>query len=133
LGGKKKASVYVHRLQAYQKFGDVIFRPGMETRHLNNDNSDNSYDNISIGSRSDNFWDRPRDMVIRSAAKAASHTRKYSDDEVAAIRSDREDGMTYKQIQEKYGIPHGSLAYLLNDSHYLLAGSSTVEQVCLST
>lgn len=39
----------IHRLQAYQKFGDKIYEDGIVVRYLNGDRYDNSYDNIGIG------------------------------------------------------------------------------------
>ena len=48
IDGKPKR-IEVHRLQAYQKFGDKIFEKGIVVRHLNGDSTDNSYDNIGIG------------------------------------------------------------------------------------
>ena len=41
--------VKVHRLVAYQKFGDALFEEGIEVRHLDNNKLNNSEDNIALG------------------------------------------------------------------------------------
>ena len=40
--------VAVHRLMGYQKFGEKVFDPKLEIRHLNGNKLDNSSDNICI-------------------------------------------------------------------------------------
>ena len=47
--GSKPTRSFVHRLQAFQKFGEKIFKDGIVVRHLNGVSTDNSYDNIGIG------------------------------------------------------------------------------------
>jgi hypothetical protein len=54
----KKRCLHVHRLQAYQKFGDAIFEEGILTRHMNDICTDNSWDNIEIGTYQDNANDK---------------------------------------------------------------------------
>lgn len=49
--------VYVHRLQGYQKYGDLVLDKKAHCRHLNNDKLDNSYGNIFIGEAADNRQD----------------------------------------------------------------------------
>lgn len=62
--------VRVHRLQGYQKFGNEIFTK--KVRHLNGDCKDNSYENIGIGSQSDNMLDKHPDKRIELALIASS-------------------------------------------------------------
>ena len=57
--GKVK-NVKVHKLQAYQKFGDKMFEDGIVVRHLNDNSLDNSWDNIEIGTDSDNMMIYPK-------------------------------------------------------------------------
>lgn len=47
-----------HQLQAYTKFGDKVFSVEC-VRHMNGVKTDNSWDNIEIGSCSDNMMDMP--------------------------------------------------------------------------
>lgn len=48
VNGKKRV-ITVHRLAAYQKFGDDLFEEGVMVRHLDNNKQNNSLDNISLG------------------------------------------------------------------------------------
>src|SRR5262245_6634360 len=50
--GGTDVSCPVHRLQAFQKYGDQIYAPGLAVRHKNNNSLDNSLDNILLGSGS---------------------------------------------------------------------------------
>ncbi len=68
--------VYVHRLHAYQKFGSDIFKDGVKARHINGDPLDNTWDNIGIGTHSDNMMDIPESVRIAKAKHAASHITK---------------------------------------------------------
>jgi hypothetical protein len=79
----KDTRVAVHRLQAYQKYGERIMEPGIEVRHLNGNRLDNSSKNIAIGTHSDNMRDIPRDIRLANAKYAASFNRKY---DAAAVK-----------------------------------------------
>jgi hypothetical protein len=55
----KSFPVRIHRFQAYIKFGDEIFKEGVVVRHLDGNSLNNEWDNIAIGTQSDNMMDRP--------------------------------------------------------------------------
>lgn len=48
---QRHCNVWVHRLQAYQKFGERVFEPRMVVRHLDGNSLNNSWENIGIGTR----------------------------------------------------------------------------------
>lgn len=54
---ERKKTCLLHRLQAYQKFGESLYEPGIEVRHLNNCGADNCIENIGIGTHSENLSD----------------------------------------------------------------------------
>lgn len=56
--GMSPTRVYAHKLQAYIKFGEDMFQKGYLVRHLNDDSTDNHYENIDIGTSMDNTMDR---------------------------------------------------------------------------
>lgn len=91
----------VHRLMAYQKYGDKIFDPKIQVRHLNGNSLDNSYSNIAIGTASENMMDKRPDVRQRAANYASSFVKKHNHELVAALRK---EGKTYKQIMEITGI-----------------------------
>jgi hypothetical protein len=56
--GGMSTRCYVHKLQAFQKFGEDMFKEGIVVRHMNDISLDNSHSNIEIGTHLDNTMDR---------------------------------------------------------------------------
>lgn len=101
--------VFVHRLQAFQKFGDSIFNKGTHVRHLNGVSIDNSFENIGIGSQSDNMLDIPEYKRIINASNP-----KFEHDKII---EDRNRGMRYSEIMKKHNIKSkGTLSFIINKS-----------------
>jgi hypothetical protein len=72
---RKSVQIYAHVLQALTKFGIEATTNAECVRHLNGISSDNSWNNIEIGSFQENSLDVPREKRI-ARATAASHSRK---------------------------------------------------------
>lgn len=117
-GRKTAMNIPVHKFQAYQKYGKVVFFPEIVVRHIDGNPLNNHIDNILIGNVQDNCLDIPPDERLRKAIHASSHLRKFTDKEVTMIRRDRSNGMTYKQLKEKYGAGKSTLSYLFNSALY---------------
>lgn len=79
--------VKVHRLVAYQKFGDVIFQDDIMVRHLDGNTNNNHESNIMIGSASDNRMDMPKEQRVALAKNAASNLRKLSDEQILELQN----------------------------------------------
>jgi len=102
-----------HRLQAFQKYGSLLFNEGIEVRHLNGIQKDNSSKNIAIGTHSDNILDIPKETRIKSASNA---NKKYFDDLTILIKSDKKSGFTYRELMIKYNInSKGTLFYIIKN------------------
>lgn len=109
VNGSNPTRSFVHRLQAFQKFGDVIFKEDMVIRHLNGDSLDNSFQNIGIGTLSDNMLDIPKEKRVLNASNPKHDHEK--------IIQDFKNGYTYKEIMEKYGITSkGTVSFIVNKS-----------------
>ena len=80
--------VKVHRLVAYQKFGNAIFEKGIQVRHLNGDKLDFSFQNIEIGTSKQNQLDKPIEQRKRAGYLSALRKRKLSIEQVAEIRNE---------------------------------------------
>ncbi len=103
--GSAVGFVPVHRMQAYQKYGIVIFKKGMAARHLDGNPLNNRWENIVLGTYSDNMMDIPKKVRLRTAKYAASFLHRFSKSQIAEIRRLRaEDGLTYKAIALRMGI-----------------------------
>jgi hypothetical protein len=108
-GNKTPTRCYVHRLQAYQRYGDKLFGEGIVVRHLNGQSTDNSIDNIAIGTMLDNILDIPKQQrVLNSSHPKYDHS---------CIVEDRNKGMSYKDIMIKYNIKSkGTISFIINKS-----------------
>lgn len=101
--------VKVHRLVAYQKFGNAIFEKGIEVRHLNGNKLDFSFENISIGTAKENSQDKPRKERLKCADYARSFMkRRIPFDLACKIRNDLNNSDykygDYAKIAKKYKI-----------------------------
>ena len=110
--------VFIHRLQAYQKYGDKIFEEGIVVRHLNGNSLDNSWDNIELGTSSENQMDRSEECRKNSSMKA---TRAYQNsirtyEERFAIYKKIKNGVSYNNISKNRNIAKSTLSYIKNKS-----------------
>lgn len=94
-------SLKIHKFQAYQKYGEEIFQPGIVVRHLNGNKTDNSWENIIIGTQSDNMMDRNELDRI----KHSKERRKYSHEVKLELIKEREIGKSFSQISKEHSIP----------------------------
>ena len=109
----KNRWLFAHRLQAYQKYGDDIYQKGICVRHLNGDKSDNSLENIAIGTNRDNMMDKPKAERRRIANLASRQTIKYNKNEV--IEYYNNCNRSRKKTIEHFGMSKAGLHYILTD------------------
>lgn len=113
LDNGKVRRVPFHRMIAYAKFGDDIYIDGMVVRHLDGNPLNNSWDNIEIGTASDNAMDIPRD---RRVARSKNANVKYRDDVLEKIKTLIANGASYNVIMETTGITSkGTISYIVNN------------------
>ena len=112
----------VHKLAAYQRYGEGAFASGLEVRHLDNDHTNNALTNIGIGTHSQNLMDAPAEVRRQRAYHASP--KKLSEAQVQSLLEDRAGGMTYKELGMKYGIVKSSISYIIHSrSQNLDAGT----------
>ncbi len=104
----KVTRVFLHRLQAYQKYHTKIFEDGIMVRHLDGNSKNNSVTNIKIGNQSDNMMDIPKKKRVLNASNP-----KHNHEEVIKMI---DSGMTYKEITKLLGISKGTISYINNKS-----------------
>lgn len=110
--------VSFHRYQAYEKFGNTIFNKETVVRHLNGIQTDNSWENIDIGSYSQNCADIPKQTKSAMSVKANRDKRKLSMEQARKLRSDRNEGLTYSELNDKYNIAVGTIWKILKNNTY---------------
>lgn len=100
----------IHKFQAYKKYGEEIFQPGIVVRHLNGDKTDNSWENIVLGTQSDNMMDRNELDRI----KHSKERRKYSREVKLQLIREREMGKSFGQISKEHSIPLQTVKDIIN-------------------
>ena len=99
--------VFIHKLQSFKKFGDKVFEQDIVIRHLDGISTNNSWENIEIGSQLDNLMDIPKE-IRRKMSSSPKHNH-------ISIINDREKGFNYKELMLKYNISStGTLSFILN-------------------
>jgi hypothetical protein len=110
--------IATHRLVAYYKFGDKIFDKSLHVRHLNGNPKDNSWNNIAIGTASENMMDKTPEARMKHALNASSKNRKFDDKTMKEIREYYNEVKSYKKTKEKYNISSsGTLHHMLNKEY----------------
>ena len=116
--GYDRRKVHVHRIAAYQQYGEEALRADLDCRHLNGNKLDNRPVNIALGTRSENMLDRPADVRREHALKAARVKRKLSQDGVAQFWQLRRQGMGLKTLAKTLGISLSTASYILTGKMY---------------
>ena len=115
---KQYINLKVHRLVAFQKYGNKLFEKGIVVRHLDGNPQNNLEENIVIGTASENRLDIPVSKRISLATNAAKHLRKFGDSEIDKIRNEHNKGLSYNKLMEKYNITSkGTMSYLINHKY----------------
>lgn len=111
---KKYKSLYTHRLQAYQKFGDKLFKNGIVVRHLNGNKLDNSWGNIAIGTNRDNQMDISKEIRQKRCLPSIKAQIKYPKEFVLKLREEYKEVKNYSKLAIKYNIERKCMWYLIN-------------------
>lgn len=114
IGNTVYGRIGVHKLVAYQKYGDKAFEDGIEVRHLNGDKNNNTVENILIGTRKENANDIPKEKRIEYAKNASKHLRVLTDEQEKNLILDRANGMEYNELAKKYNIAKSTAHYIVH-------------------
>lgn len=117
VGNEKRLvrNVTLHRLIAYEKFGEELFKPFTVVRHLDQNCLNNDPSNLVLGTQLDNTLDMNQQLLRETCLKAAKATRLLSDEKLEALRFDYyHKGLTYRQLAAKYGVKYGSVGSLIH-------------------
>ena len=108
----KSTTIKVHRLQAYQKFGDKIFESGIVVRHLDGNSLNNHLNNIDIGTQSDNIRDIPKEIRLKNAINASPYAKKHNHRE---IYEHYLTSKSYTKTMKEFNISSkGTISYIVN-------------------
>ena len=106
--------ITTHRFIAYEKFGDKLFEEGIEVRHLDGDPRNNYWNNIDIGTHSENMRDLISEKRLSKAKHASSFITIHKHKEIIDYYN---NCRSYKKTIEEFNISSkGTLHYILNKS-----------------
>jgi len=109
--GNKIYTISVHRLVAFQKFGQDLFVKGIEVRHLNGNSLDNSKENILLGTHSENMLDISPEVRLEKALNATARCRKYNKELVKEYFKLH----GFKKAMDHFSITSkGTMSYIIN-------------------
>ncbi len=111
-------SFEVHKLAAYQRFGDAAFEPGVVVRHLNGCSTDNRPANLALGSQSENMLDRSEDDRKAHALKAAAAKRKLAESDVRDLVAMRRGGARGMDVARQFGVPESTVSEIMSGKLY---------------
>lgn len=101
----KWGTVFVHKLQAYQKYGNKSQEKGIEVRHLDGNSLNNHRHNIAIGSHIDNMLDKSPETRRKASIEASTYLRVITDEDILVIRDLYfNQRWTYKELMAKYNV-----------------------------
>lgn len=122
-GFKFQWPVKVHRLAAFQLFGEQVFMDKIQVRHLDNNRHNNTPANLALGTQSENTMDIPRERRVERATKAARSPkgrpgkRKLTDAQVIEARRRREAGRMVN-IAKEFGVCYMTLRRAVRGDGY---------------
>ena len=111
----KTKSIFVHRLQAYQKYKEKLFEPGILVRHKNGNHLDNSIDNIFIGTSKDNNLDISINNRILNTENSTKIKQKYSNELIIYISYKYVNGAKQSELSKMFNIPKSGIHHILNN------------------
>ena len=117
--------ITVHRFVAYCKYGMRLFEEGIVARHLDSDRTDNSWDNVAIGTCKDNSSDRPAGERQATGIKIGAKLRTLTSEQVQQIRywyrkPNPRTGLlfTIKDFTAIYGLAHSAVWRIIRGVSY---------------
>lgn len=118
----KKYYVRMHRIAAYCFYGEEMFEEGIVVRHLNDDKSDLSRQNIALGTQAENMADMSKESKLISSEKKRAYAIKnriipprnvkISDEKIPEIVNLLDRGWSYRKLADKYDVHHSTIYYI---------------------
>ncbi len=102
----------VHRLAAYQWFGEAIFNKGVMVRHLDGNALNNARTNLALGTAYDNSMDMKSEARRHRSLLAAKTKRKLSEAQLVEFREAAAAGATLKSLCASFGISKSTASYI---------------------
>ena len=116
---KKVNTVLVHRLAAYQKFGDEAFYGCNVVRHLDGNTLNNALDNIAIWTRVEQRAAMPEATRWVATKNAERARRRITFEQAQQLRQDKLAGLLHRELAAKYGVGMATVSEIVNNKTYV--------------
>ena len=111
--------VHVHRMVAFQKYGDLIFKKGCQVRHLDSNKLNFSANNIDIGTGVENWWDRPKSMRDLMVSLSIAKVKKLTQAQADSIRAEYSKTNNLRVLSKKYNCSQSTLSAIIRGKIYV--------------
>ncbi len=112
------AKFYVHKLAAYQLFGEAALAQGTQVRHLNGNSLDNAPSNLALGTALDNNNDKTPEKKRAPVVAAALVTRKLKPEQVREFMLMWMRGASQKTLRVHFGLLKSTVSEILQGKIY---------------
>lgn len=114
----KDVQIQVHRFQAYQLFGDKIYEPYIIVRHINGDPLDNAFNNLELGTKTQNRMDMPPEDRVKYSKIANQSKQKLTMEQLKNFWIDVFNGWGCRKLANKYDITDSTALGIINGKNY---------------
>lgn len=109
-----RRNIMVHRLVAYQKFGNKMFNKHIQVRHFDGNCTNNLDENILLGTSKENNMDKLPSVRLRAAINASNHAKKHNHEKIIELHN---KGLSYKKIMDELNIKSkGTISFIIKKS-----------------
>ena len=111
----------VHRIVAYQKFGERLFDPGIVVRHRDCNKLNFRPGNIRIGTNLENDREntlRIKTLKAQAARKGGAMLRRFDDATVDEIRRLHGDGLGCRKLAKQFSCAMSTIHYIVVGRYY---------------
>ena|SRR5699024_6617479 len=113
----RRTSVSAHRFSAYCYYGNELFDNEC-VMHRNGVKTDNSKENLAIGSLRENYKDNCDKWKESFSLKGAKTRRKFTENEVRKIKNDIKNGTNITQMARNYGVARATIQQIKEGKTY---------------
>jgi hypothetical protein len=110
--------VPVHRLAAYQRYGEAALRRGVVSFHEDGDTTNCAPSNMLIGSRTDRMMRRPAQERREHGLRGATVRRKLTDDQVLDLRRRWAAWESLTRLAADFGLSQSTVSYIASGRSY---------------
>jgi hypothetical protein len=111
--------VRVHRLAAFQRYGEAALEPGVEVRHRDGVRANCRPDNLLLGTRRDNSLDRDPIARRRHGQHAQDGLRRLTQEQAEELRVLKRRGWSFRRLAAHFDVNLGTAWCIVRNRTYV--------------